>query len=186
MNCLETQSKIMAFIEGRMNDEEKLQFVDHIRSCASCAEELEIYYTMLEGIRKLDRDEIWTTDMKTEMNNRLNQEYRRAQGRRKLTGTTLIILSAAVITILIIGIKSYQETTYLASQALIKSQQSEDYIADHYFQSFLRTEEMDALSVEELMQEEKTEVVQQEALTKHQRLMQYLESEEHHEQTPSD
>ena len=43
MNCLEAQSKIVAFIENKLDDGEMLEFVRHIRSCENCAEELEIY-----------------------------------------------------------------------------------------------------------------------------------------------
>ena len=33
MNCLEAQSKIMAFIENELPDDELREFIKHVRSC---------------------------------------------------------------------------------------------------------------------------------------------------------
>ena len=39
MNCLEAQSKIMAFIDNDLPDDELKEFIKHIKSCDNCAEE---------------------------------------------------------------------------------------------------------------------------------------------------
>ena len=43
MNCLEAQSKIMAFIENKLPDDELREFIKDVRSCKNCYEELDIY-----------------------------------------------------------------------------------------------------------------------------------------------
>ena len=45
MNCLEAQSKIMAFIENKLPDDELREFIKHVRSCKNCYEELDIHRT---------------------------------------------------------------------------------------------------------------------------------------------
>mgnify|MGYP000786167360 CR=1 FL=1 len=53
MNCLEAQSKIIAYIDNKLEKEEKTDFLKHITRCKDCKEELNIYYTMIEGMRCL-------------------------------------------------------------------------------------------------------------------------------------
>ena len=98
MNCLEAQSKIVAFIEDKLDNGEKLEFIRHIRSCNNCAEELEIYYTLLVGMKQLDDDIVPTTSYKDQMEEKLNSEYKHLQNRRKLTGSTVILIIAACCT----------------------------------------------------------------------------------------
>ena len=81
MNCLEAQSKIVAFIEDKLDNGEKLEFIRHIRSCNNCAEELEIYYTLLVGMKQLDDDIVPTTSYKDQMEEKLNSEYKHLQNR---------------------------------------------------------------------------------------------------------
>lgn len=51
MNCLEAQSKIMAFIENKLPDDELREFIKHVRSCKNCYEELQLDF--LHGSDKL-------------------------------------------------------------------------------------------------------------------------------------
>ena len=57
MNCLEAQSKIMAFIENKLPDDELREFIKHVRSCKNCYEELDIYYTLIVGMKQLDESD---------------------------------------------------------------------------------------------------------------------------------
>ena len=59
MNCLEAQSKIMAFIENKLPDDELREFIKHVRSCKNCYEELDIYYTLIVGMKQLDESDIY-------------------------------------------------------------------------------------------------------------------------------
>ena len=40
MTCLEAQSKIMAFIENKLPDDELKEFIKHVKNCENCSEEL--------------------------------------------------------------------------------------------------------------------------------------------------
>ena len=53
MTCLEAQSKIMAFIENKLPDDELKEFIKHVKNCENCSEELEIYYTLIVGMKKI-------------------------------------------------------------------------------------------------------------------------------------
>ena len=98
MNCLEAQSKIVAFIEDKLDNGEKLEFIRHIRSCNNCAEELEIYYTLLVGMKQLDDDIVPTTSYKDQMEEKLNSESKR----RSRNIIMMIILGKSCFTRMII------------------------------------------------------------------------------------
>lgn len=132
MNCLEAQSKIVAFIEDKLDDGEVLGFVRHIRSCENCAEELEIYYTLLVGMKQLDEDKILSMNFKDQMEEKLNVEYKHIQNRRKLTGSSVGLFLILACVLGFFGYRSYQQTLYLQQQANIKAQQSPSYYYDYF------------------------------------------------------
>ncbi|MEG1991802.1 MAG: zf-HC2 domain-containing protein [Acetivibrio sp.] len=56
MTCIETQKKMTQFINEELNKGDLEDFLVHIRSCESCREDLEVYYTVFAGIKLLDED----------------------------------------------------------------------------------------------------------------------------------
>ena len=141
MNCLEAQSKIVAFVEDKLEGGELLEFVRHVRGCENCAEELEIYYTLLVGMKQLDEDQELSTDFKTQMEEKLNIEYKHIQNRRKLTGSTIVIIIAAICTVGFLGYESLRNTRYQQEQADIKAQQTEYYYYDYFGEAIFHNED---------------------------------------------
>lgn len=56
MTCKEAQGLIMSYINDKLDNEELEQFLNHIESCSDCKEELEVYFTLLTGMKQLDED----------------------------------------------------------------------------------------------------------------------------------
>ncbi|MDO4269042.1 MAG: zf-HC2 domain-containing protein [Eubacteriales bacterium] len=54
LTCREAEKMVMPYIEGRLDEQELEAFLNHVSGCASCREELEIYFTVSEGLRQLD------------------------------------------------------------------------------------------------------------------------------------
>ena len=54
MNCQNAQSMVLNFINNKLDKEETRAFIEHVRDCKDCWEELEIYYVMLVGLKQLD------------------------------------------------------------------------------------------------------------------------------------
>lgn len=140
MNCLEAQSKIVAFVEDKLEDGEILEFVRHIRSCENCAEELEIYYTLLVGMKQLDEDKELSSDFKAQMEEKLNIEYKHIQNRRKLTGSSIVLIIAVVCTVAVFGYESYRNSKYQQEQAAIKARQSEYYYNEYFADALFHTD----------------------------------------------
>lgn len=57
MTCHEAEGMILPYINKRLKDEDMEGFLNHVLHCESCMEELEIYFTVDYGIRRLDDDE---------------------------------------------------------------------------------------------------------------------------------
>ena len=170
MNCLEAQSKIVAFIEDKLEDGEVLEFVRHIRSCDNCAEELEIYYTLLVGMKQLDEDRILPVNFKQQMEDKLNQSYKHIQNRRKLTGSSLVLIVVLVSFLGFLGYQSYQQSLYLQEQANIKAQQSESYYYDYFGAAMFHPEDYTPFRLSEHIEETDEDV----QYSYYQRLHQYI------------
>ena len=76
MDCKTCVRRITPYIQHELSDEETEDFLVHIHSCASCREELEINYMILEGLRVLDSDEE-NFDVQGAMDRDIRDSYQR-------------------------------------------------------------------------------------------------------------
>ncbi|OUQ19760.1 anti-sigma factor [Lachnoclostridium sp. An14] len=84
MTCRETEQMIIPYINGQLEDEELEAFLTHVRDCAECREELEIYFTVDYGIRQLD-DDIGVYDIPGALERTLEQSWERIRHVHTLT-----------------------------------------------------------------------------------------------------
>lgn len=56
MTCIEVQKRMAPFIQEEMDKKTLEKFLGHIRTCESCREDLEVYYTLYTGLKLLDED----------------------------------------------------------------------------------------------------------------------------------
>ncbi len=54
MDCRTAEQNITRFIQKELSDEETEEFLNHIRSCEECRQEMEMNYLFVEGMRLLD------------------------------------------------------------------------------------------------------------------------------------
>lgn len=57
LTCKEATRMVMPYIEGQLCDKELRKFVNHIKNCQDCREELETYYIVYKGLMQLDERE---------------------------------------------------------------------------------------------------------------------------------
>lgn len=110
MTCFEAQSLIIKYLNNELNDDELKAFLDHIDNCKECADELEIYYTVITGIKQLDADKELTNNFSIALKKRLTQSRnsltkRKKRKYRKVASFGLVVL---VLTPLFLGIESSQ------------------------------------------------------------------------------
>ncbi|MCR4624592.1 MAG: hypothetical protein K5795_01320 [Lachnospiraceae bacterium] len=52
--CLKYQSMVESFLEGKLSGYDRQSFVDHVKDCKTCHEELEIYHVIFSVINELN------------------------------------------------------------------------------------------------------------------------------------
>lgn len=57
MDCRTFGSKIPLYIAGQLKMDEMQEFLDHADTCSDCYDELEITYSVMQGIRELDSED---------------------------------------------------------------------------------------------------------------------------------
>ncbi len=140
MTCLETQSKIVDFIEDKLSDEEIVSFVKHIKHCENCAEELEIYYTLLIGMKQLDNEEQLSTDFRKDLSDKLNHSYSRIVNTKKIKISTLLIAIVAVLMVVNVVYSNFLKLLYISEQKSIEESQPE-YMYYEYFGEYICNED---------------------------------------------
>lgn len=84
MTCLEAQSMITAFIEEKLEEEELERFISHMRSCPDCKEELEVYYTLMIGMKQLDENQQLSNNFAEELESKLQHDENVIRGRKRV------------------------------------------------------------------------------------------------------
>ena len=64
MECKEACRKVQDYLDRNLDVEEEEQFLEHIGNCPDCCEELELYYTLKQGLKQLDSDEFQVGNLK--------------------------------------------------------------------------------------------------------------------------
>ena len=132
MNCLEAQSKIMAFIENKLPDDELREFIKHVRSCKNCYEELDIYYTLIVGMKQLDESDNISTDFKNALDKHLEEEMNRLTTVKRIANSTILVGIAAVVAGLIWLYSGALDKVYNYEQNSKLSEQPEYYYAEFF------------------------------------------------------
>ena len=129
MNHLEAQSYIMPFIEGRLPDTKQLEFVMHMNTCKECHEELEIYYTLINGMQQLDKKEALTGNYPKDLENKLKKLEHHAKGIRRIRMSTFSIVTVAVGLFMIFFYGRCLARVYAFEQETKSSMQGKHYFS---------------------------------------------------------
>ena len=90
MNCNECTKRIKAFLNDSLNSKTCIEFVDHVRGCRECMEELSIEFLVNEGLKRLDTATSFNLDR--ELHDKLDQAYAKARFNRRFA----VIISVAI------------------------------------------------------------------------------------------
>ena len=129
MTCLEAQSKIIAYIDHNLEKDEKIEFLTHVKNCQDCKEELNIYYTMIEGMRQLDGNLPLSKDFTLELNNRIERELKQNRKRKEFFLSSVCIVIIGVIGFTVFGYINFLNILHEEEQAKIAAAQGEDYFS---------------------------------------------------------
>ncbi len=130
MNHLEAQSYIMPFIDGKIPVNKQNDFVIHMKNCKKCHEELEIYYTLMVGMRQLDNNQELSTDFNRDLEQELIKLKAKAKNKKRLS---VSVFSVVFITLALVLISMYMGglgRVYLYEQHTKQESQGQYYFKD--------------------------------------------------------
>lgn len=104
MECREAEKQITYFIQNELSDDDTEAFLNHIRSCDSCRQEMETNYFIVEGLRMLNSGSE-EFDVRGTMERAVRQAYQRLRRKRlclivRDSVQTLVVLSVLVTVLL--------------------------------------------------------------------------------------
>ena len=98
ISCMEVQKNIPAFIENDLDSTETIEFVDHVRHCDTCMEELSVEFLVLVGIKRLDSASAF--NLNQELDDLIDYNEQRARQKRQ---TSFFIFIGALLAAIIGG-----------------------------------------------------------------------------------
>lgn len=157
MNCLEAQSKIMAFIDNKLPDEELREFIKHVKNCENCAEELEIYYTLIVGMKQLDESDNVSANFEEELNKKLDEEMTRMTAVKRIATSTIMIVIAAVVAGLVWVYSGVLEKVYRYDQTAKLKEQPKYMYAEAFRDRLFKDTDYASVYLENLYEEDSPE-----------------------------
>ena len=128
MTCLEAQSNIIAYIEGELDKDTRIDFLKHIKSCDNCREELDIYYTMIEGMHQLDSN----LPFSAELENRINRELKQEKKKKDFFRSSVLIVVLGVLGTALVGYVNFLNLLHSDEQNKLKEKQGEYYYSENF------------------------------------------------------
>ena len=71
ITCKEAAKMVIPYIQEQLDDKSLKKFVNHIKECSECREELETYYIVYKGLMQLDEKEELPMNMIEALNEEL-------------------------------------------------------------------------------------------------------------------
>lgn len=99
MDCKEFEKKIPFFIEDKLEEELLPDFVEHVKHCKECEEELAIQYLTTEGLVRLEEGASFALD--EELSIKVGKAGRRV---RLMKQTEMICRNVEMIAIIVLGL----------------------------------------------------------------------------------
>lgn len=107
MDCVEVQGLINQFIDDKLDEKTLTEFLEHVKQCPSCYDDLEATYTVMAVIRLLD-DEEETPELFRALNRRIEEkenwlkQQRRRRFLKKMVGLAMFLMAAFLISSMIL------------------------------------------------------------------------------------
>ncbi len=132
MTHLEAQSYIMPFIEHKVPHDKQEDFVLHMKSCKKCHEELEIYYTLLVGMRQLDNKEELSTDFSKDLDRDLKSLSHGVRNRKSFKVSAFSIVLSSILVIGLFFYAGFLNKIYRFEQFIKNTEQGDYYFKDTF------------------------------------------------------
>ena len=102
MTCKEAEKQIPSFLQDELDEESLAEFVEHVKECDDCEEELAIRYLTVEGLARLEEGASFSLD--DELAYKIQHADRRVKIntkiekiRRSIESVAIIVLGIAIV-----------------------------------------------------------------------------------------
>lgn len=104
MDCKTAQRMVTPYIKRELEDRELEEFIDHIKECKECHEELEIYFTIHFALQKLDEEKDVSYNIQKMLQDDLRASERRVNRRKvaRIWSWTLMMLAEFVLVLVLL------------------------------------------------------------------------------------
>lgn len=122
---------MMPFIDNKLSIEQLEEFMEHIRSCPDCMEELEVHYILLTGMRRLDADKELADNFHDDFIEMLNENedriihYKFSHIRKRII--LILVISIAAIA------SSFHIGEYVVQDVLKEEPKTSNYFTQDLF-----------------------------------------------------
>ncbi len=121
MNCHEAQAMINKYIHNELDVNTLEDFLLHVEQCPDCMEELEVYYIVFQGFRRLDEDANIAVNYHEEFLNTLQSNEEKIRRFRSFhifrrVSFVLLLFIVMVVSTLSINLEEVQEKLIYRSE----------------------------------------------------------------------
>jgi hypothetical protein len=120
----------MPFINGELDINQLEEFVNHLKSCPDCMEELEVYYVLVSGMKQLDEDKVLSNNFHHDLMNLLKRSEDRIFHNKVVHIRKRIIL---IIVITLAAMASSFRIGELVVEDVINDSKKSDFMVDNVF-----------------------------------------------------
>lgn len=89
MNCIECKRKIKDFLNDSLNTKQTIEFVEHVKNCDECMDELSVDFLVDEGLKRLDTATSFNLDK--ELYEKLDKATSKAKFERRFTIVSIMV-----------------------------------------------------------------------------------------------
>ncbi len=97
MTCNDCKKNIKGFLNDSLNSKTTIEFIEHVKSCDECMEELSIEFLISEGVKRLDS--ATSFDLTKELDDKIADSLYKAKFYRYFT--VVSVISTVIIAFLL-------------------------------------------------------------------------------------
>lgn len=96
MDCNECKKNIKDFLSDSLNNKSTIEFIEHVKACDECMEELSIEFLVSEGVKRLDS--ATSFDLNKELDDKIKESMYKAQFYKRFSiGAVIVTVVAAFL-----------------------------------------------------------------------------------------
>ena len=102
MECTEAKKLVMPYVERKIPDDKVGDFIKHVRSCPSCYDELETYFTIYSALEYMDAGARTGFEVKKLLAEDMKQMEEMSKAGRKLTVSNAVLAVLIVLAVFVL------------------------------------------------------------------------------------